>query len=181
MDSEEAVCRFLTYRAVDASPCDKLYKKSCVQKVRFPLGYICEDVPFVYETLVNASRVVHCAKPLYYWLHRLGSTSRSVFSTKSMGLYYRFDEVRQASKERFPQLSREADYLFYKNLLVLALRMAAAGGIVEERTMVNGQVRKNIGAILSDHYLKRSYKLFAIAVFLGVERMAVKLLGPQFT
>lgn len=181
MDTEEAVRRFLTYRAIDSSVWDKLYKRSCVQKVRFPLGYICEDVPFVYEVLANSARVVHCAKPLYYWLHRIGSTSRSAFSPKSMGLWYWFAEVRDACHKRFPQLSEEADYLFYKNLLVLALRVAAAGGIVEERTMVNGQVRKNIGAILSDRYLKRSYKLFAIAVFLGVERMAVKLLGPQFT
>ena len=180
MDTQEAVRRFLTYRALDASPWDKLYTKACVQTVRFPLGYICEDAPFVYQALANAAKVVHCAKPLYYWLHRVGSTSRSAFSPKTMGLYYRFAQVRDACREQFPQLSKEADYLFYKNVLVLVLSMAKAKGSVPERGMINRLVRKDIRFILADAYLKNSYKLLALAVFFHVERIMVKLLGKRF-
>ena len=176
MDKTEAVRRFLTYDAVDSSACDKLFKRSVIENVIFPAGYICEDIPFVYNALVNADRVVHCAKSYYYCLHRQGSTSRATFSKKGMGLYLYPLDVSELAREQFPTLTAEAEYYYLKNLLVTAYRISAVKGSVEERKDINREVRKNFSKILRCRWLKKSYKLFSCLVFLRIER-PVKSLG----
>ena len=172
MDRLEAVRRFLTYKSVDSSAWDKLWKRSVLEDVEFPIGYICEDIPFVYNALTKANRVVHCAQSFYYCLHRQGSTSRSKFSERGMGLYLYPLGVRNMCRESFPELSSEADFYYLKNLLVIALRISAVKGRVEQRKHINAEVRKNISNILRSGRLKRSYKLFALLVFLHIERLA---------
>ena len=175
MDTQDAMKRFLTYRAIDSSSVDKLYKRELLQDVRFPLGYICEDVPFVYDALKKSRKVVHCAKPLYYNLLREGSTSRSGFNQKGMGLYYHFKDVCERCKIDFPQLAAEADYLYYKNLLVLACRIARAKGGVPQRKMINVEVCKGLNKILRDSRHKKTYKVLACTIALGLERPAIRL------
>lgn len=174
-DTDEAMERFLTYKAIDSSSVDKLYRTELLQDVRFPLGYICEDVPFVYEALKKARKVVHCAKPLYYNLLREGSTSRSAFNERGMGLYYHFKDVAERCKTDFPQLFQEADYLYYKNLLVLACRIARVKGKVTQRKLINKEVRKGIRVILKDRRQKKTYKILACAIAVGLERPAIRL------
>jgi len=175
MDTNEAIERFLTYKAIDSSPCDKLYKKDLLDGVRFPVGYICEDAPFVFSALAKAQKVVHCAQAFYYYLHREGSTSRSSFSPKTMGLYYNFKEVQEKSNEMFPQLKKEADFLFLKNLIVLSYRIAQEKEIPAERTLINGEIRKNFAKIRRCEYLKDTYKLFAVSVKMHIERIALRI------
>lgn len=175
MTTEEAIERFMTYKAIDSSCWDKLYKKALLSDIRFPLGYICEDVPFVYDALTKAKKIVHCAKPLYYVLIRSGSTSRSSFNHKGMGLYYYFRDVSQKCKRDFPRLTHQADYLFFKNLLVLACRIARSRENVAERHQINGEVRKNIQKILTNKKLKKSYKILALAIEMHIERLAIKI------
>ena len=177
MLTPEAMERFLTYQAIDSSCVDKLYKREILADVRFPLGYICEDVPFVYGALKKAKRVVHCGKPLYYVLLREGSTSRSTFNTRGMGLYYYFRDVSEQCKKDFPALETQAEYLLFKNLLVLACRIAQVKGFVPERATVNGQLRNNMKKILSNKLLHKRYKLFACCVALRVERLAITIAG----
>ena len=175
MDNREAVKRFLTYKAIDSSMWDKLYKKELFNGVTLPLGYICEDVPAVYMLLAKAKRVVHCAKPLYYVLIRSGSTSRSTFSHKTMGLYYNFKPVYDLCQRDFGEFENECDYFFLKNLLVLAYRIAIASPIPNERKEINALIRKNKKTIFENKYLKKSYKLFALTIVLRIERLAMKL------
>lgn len=174
MGTQEAVERFVTYNAIDSSSVDKLYKKEIIKDIQFPLGYICEDVPFVYDALAKAKKVVHCAKPLYYVLIRSGSTSRSGFNPKGMGLYYHFRDVSLRCKKDFPQLAVQADYLFLKNLLVLAYRIACVSGNLPQREVVNSEVRKNFKHIIAGKCMKRNYKVLAWAIMLRVERPVMK-------
>lgn len=174
MDSCEAVRRLLLCDGIDPAFWDKLYKKEVLEGIVLPSGYVSEDVLPAYEILCRAKKIVHCAKPLYYWLYREGSLSRSSFSKKSMGLYYYFKEVRERCLVDFPELYREANYFYFKSLLVLACRIASAGPDVEERGLVNSEVRKYRKEILSNPFLKRKHKTFAWSVFLHVERIAVR-------
>ncbi len=175
MSTEEAIGRFLTYQGLDCSPCDKLFKRELLTGLTFPMGYICEDAPFVYRAIKRAKKIVHCAKPLYYVLIRSGSTSRSAFNKKSLGLYYNFKTVWEESTEDFPTFRPECDYLYLKNLLVLAARIAMAKGKIPDRKIINDEIRKHKKAIRQSKYLKKSYKILALAISWHIERFALKV------
>lgn len=113
---EEAVKRFLLWDDVDSSSCDKLFRKTVLTDLLFPSGYICEDVPFVYTALKRAGTVCLTGIPLYYYRQTPGSTSRSSYSERSMGLVLYSREVRDDVLSRYNGLKEEAEYYYLKCL-----------------------------------------------------------------
>ena len=119
MDSKESLKRLCIYDCVDSSPCDKLFKRALFEEIRYPIGYICEDVDVVFRLLYKAQKIVHCGIPLYYYLQRKGSTSHSGFSEKTKGLVIYHKNVSNFVKEKHPEFSEEADYFFISRLLII--------------------------------------------------------------
>jgi len=122
MDSKEGIRRLLIYENMDSAPWDKLFAASLFDNIRFPSGYICEDVAVVYRLLETAKKIVHIGKPLYYYLQRQGSTSRAAFSEKSMGLVTYHKQVSDYVQRKYPDLADEANY-FYLSRLIYAINL----------------------------------------------------------
>lgn len=116
VSSEEAVRRFLLWDDIDSSSCDKLFRKAVLAGLFFPSGYICEDVPFVYTALKQAGTIAMTGVPLYYYRQTPGSTSRSSYSERSMGLVLYSREVRDDVLSRYTGLKEEAEYYYLKCL-----------------------------------------------------------------
>lgn len=174
-DNHEAVQRFLLSDGLDAAAWDKLYSRKIWGDARYPLYYVSEDVPVTSRLLAKAERVVHCGKPLYYYLQRAGSLSHGAFNDKSAGLYHFYREVGLEMGERFPDLREEGLYYYYKALLVLLFRYAGSRSRAPIGREIYSQVRKNIAGICSNRYLKAKYKIFALGACVGLDRLAVRL------
>ena len=174
-ENSEAIERFFTYKRVDSSPTDKLYKRDIISDIKFPLGYICEDIPFVYDAISRANKVVHCGHEFYYYRVREGSTSRSGFSVRGMGLYYNAKTVYEKSIVEYPELKQEIEFFWYKNLLVLAYRIALTNSKSREGEMVNSEIRRDIKKICSNKILKKKYKFFARTVSMRIQKLAVRI------
>ncbi len=56
---------------------DKLFRRSCFDTIRLPIGRVHEDNATVYKLLYTSERVVDCEMPLYYYFQREGSTVHS--------------------------------------------------------------------------------------------------------
>lgn len=175
MSAHEALRRFLLSEGLDAAAWDKLYTKKIFGNIRYPISYISEDIPVTSQLLAAANKVVHCGKPLYYYFQRSGSLSHSNFNQKSAGLYYFSKEVQLKISEEFPDLREEAEYYYYKKLLVFLFLYTnhKEKDTVGEEALC--QLRKNIVGICTNQYLKRKYKIFALGCCCGLGKMAVRL------
>lgn len=172
-DNHEAIRRFLLSEGLDAAAWDKLYRRSLWGDARYPLRYVSEDVPVTSRLLAKANRVVHCGKPLYYYLQRAGSLSHAAFNDKSAGIYYFYKEVGLEMGERFPDLKEEGLYYYYKALLVLLFRYAGSKANAPLGKEIYAQLQKNIAGICKNRYLKTKYKIFALGACVGLGRPAV--------
>jgi glycosyltransferase involved in cell wall biosynthesis len=63
---------------------NKLYRKSCWETLRFPVGKTCEDAFTTYQLIHNARRIVMIPEALYCYRIRPGSIMTSSFSLKKM-------------------------------------------------------------------------------------------------
>lgn len=63
---------------------DKLYHKSCFEKIRLPEGRIFEDNAVVYRILYNANKVIDCDEVLYYYYQNNNSTVNMKFNRKHL-------------------------------------------------------------------------------------------------
>ena len=168
MKSKEGIRKLLIYDNMDSAPWDKLFANSLFDKIRFPSGFICEDVAVIYRLLENAERIVHIGKPLYYYLQRQGSTSRSAFSGKSMGVVSYHKQVNDYVLEKYPDLFEEANYFFLSRLIYAAV--LCFDNNIETNTIYKdqliGMLRDNFRIIIGNKYITEKEKIIALCMVL---------------
>ncbi len=136
---------------------NKLYRAALIRDLRFPPGIVHgEDLIFNLQYLTKCRRGAICATPLYNYLQRAGSITRSAFSPR------RFDEVtvkeiaRTIVLEQCPALRAKADvYCFRARLNVLrSLWLFCQGTQLRDETQVLARelqtmypgIKKSLGA-----------------------------------
>jgi glycosyltransferase involved in cell wall biosynthesis len=114
---EEALRRFLTWKCIDGAAWDKLFPQYIIGNNRFPVEYVCEDIPFIYQILKKCDNVIHIASPKYYYLQRSGSTSHpKEFTKRDMGVLIYNKKIREDVINHNKSLDKEADYFYYSRI-----------------------------------------------------------------
>jgi glycosyltransferase involved in cell wall biosynthesis len=117
----ELVRRIFHWDHLDSAAWDKLYARHLFASIRYPVGYIMEDVPTTYRIAFLAGGGVLLPKPLYHYRHRSGSiTAAAAVSEKSFHFLQHAEQIYKNIVENYPELERDAKYL-----LVCALRYTA--------------------------------------------------------
>ena len=89
LDQKEALRYLLKQKPYSNSASGKLFKTSHFQDIRFPKDRLYEDTATTYKLFLKAEKIIFGARPLYYYVARNGSISRSAFSVRQMeGLYH---------------------------------------------------------------------------------------------
>ncbi len=119
MTSKQAIAKMMVYDSLDGAAWDKLFKVELFDGLEFPSGYVCEDVNIVFNLINKSEKIAHCGKPYYYYYQRKGSTMHSKFSEKTKGLEIHHRNIAQAVKEKYPDLTCQANYFYYSRLPIL--------------------------------------------------------------
>lgn len=177
LSSEEAIKKILTYDNMDVASCDKLYDASVLKDNQFPVGYICEDIPFVFNAVINAKKVIYINEPLYFYLQRSGSTSKSDFSEKSKGLEIYHTQVAEFVKNTYPTLKKEADFYEYQGKSTLLLMLEKEENIIDIKyyKYLKNNIRKNILKIICSKYFTYKKKVLVFLSCFGVYKSIRKI------
>ena len=82
---------------------NKLFRRSALGELRFPVGKLHEDEFFTWQVLLNCRRVAVIDAPLYYYFHRSGSIMET-FSEKRLDAIDALSERHAYLAEHMPQL-----------------------------------------------------------------------------
>ena len=82
--SQNAVAEMLYQKGFDVSAWAKLYKASCFTNVRYPKGFIHEDIPTTYKAILNGNGVARTTQELYRYQIRANSIENEKFTLKKM-------------------------------------------------------------------------------------------------
>lgn len=80
--AEDALCEMMYQKSFLYTFWGKIYKKSLLDGVRFPVGMLYEDVAVMYKIFCKASRIVYFDAKLYGYLHRENSITTKKFSKR---------------------------------------------------------------------------------------------------
>lgn len=114
-NADEALRRFFLYDDIDGAGCDKIFKRELLEGIEYPVGLICEDLPFICTAIQRVKKIVHVGKPMYNYVQRMGSTSHSSFSPKTEGLIIYPRQMRKEVVAKKKYLQEEADYYYFFN------------------------------------------------------------------
>lgn len=87
---------------------NKLYRRHCVEGVRFPVGTTIDDEFFTYKLLGNAKRLARSEKVLYAYRQQEDSVMHRPYSLKRLTAVQARRERAQYMAEHFPNLAYEA-------------------------------------------------------------------------
>lgn len=107
-NTQEAMQELILNHNLSTIPCNKIYKRHVIDKLRFKVGKINEDDFFTYLTFDNAKKITKVNTELYYYLQREDSTMGKIYQLN------RLNEI-EAKYERFKYIEKK-----YKDLTLLA-------------------------------------------------------------
>ena len=125
VDGETAFGYILEGKRIAGSMCNKLLDRRLLQNLRFPLGHIYEDAMFIADLMPLVQTVAYTTQPKYYYYHRAGSSTTSRFKSRDMDAILAYDKTRQVVRERYPSLSKVADFRYIWAHFVVLDRMLA--------------------------------------------------------
>lgn len=119
MNRFEAMRELLLLRAFGFSACNKLFKKTLFNDVRFPEGKSSEDIPVMYKIFSKINYAVNNGYTDYHYVHRPGSITGGNFFDRRMDFYYFTKEILEDISVNYPQYKNEAFTLHLKSVYSL--------------------------------------------------------------
>ena len=92
-----------TGKRLNTSVCCKLFKRSVIGDIRFPVLRAVEDDDFVYHTIAVCNKITCISTPLYNYLNRDNSISHQTFHVRYMALLPVQENICKLLKEKLPE------------------------------------------------------------------------------
>lgn len=83
---------FVNHHVVAVIACCKLYKKSCFENIRYPVGKLYEDEYTTYKILFEKNIISYLEEPLYFYFTNSASIMNSEWSPKRLDAITAFHE-----------------------------------------------------------------------------------------
>lgn len=142
---EEAMGFHLRDEIFCQTPPNKLYRRSAVRDIRFPVGNLIDDEFFTYRVIGNARKLARSSARMYAYRQQSGSAMHKPFSLKRLqGLDAQVQRL-QYLQERLPQLEYEAKFqLFFNSMFVMqeCLRSMSGEDLQTAREYVCGVLKR---------------------------------------
>lgn len=116
-DNIQSLRELLCQRYLVFSPCDKLFKKKAIGKIRYPNNRVCEDLLFIYNVVKDCNNIINIGECKYYYIYRENSVSRKMFYARRMDYVLFARDILKDVSVRYPSLRKEAELLYVKNTM----------------------------------------------------------------
>lgn len=173
ISSEEMVARIFTWNQCDSSACDKLFHRSLLEKWRFPIGKVTEDVPVMYRIVLGTDWVAMYSHPVYNYFHRHGSITMTSVSDKTFHFLEHTEPIWPYIRQHHPAIADQARYLRVRALAYSAISIDVAGKETKQRyaelyRKCCKELREHGGYILSSPLFGKKERLTNLLLAYGV-------------
>lgn len=113
--AEDAMLLHIQEKMFCQTPPNKLYRRSTVGDIRFPVGTLIDDEFWTYRVIGNARRLVHSSCCMYAYRQQQSSAMHKPFSIRRLEGLYAQQQRLEYLKENMPSLEYDGkvNLLFY--------------------------------------------------------------------
>ena len=123
LTAEQIMAKIMTVDECDVSFCDKMYRLSLFEGVRFPLGEINEDAATFYKVVSRVGKASTLPLPIYYYRQRAQSIT-SNFSEKKLIYIDHANDIVAFVKENYPNILDVAEGYYNKQLIDILISIS---------------------------------------------------------
>ena len=170
LEREDALKFFLLQRNINMSACDKLYKASLFDDIRFPGKHlVSEDIVPIYRAIDKSKRIVLTGKPFYNYCLRDNSLSKKSFDKKCLGTLIYSKKVASNVVSFNPSLKAEADYFWIDSLICTYRRMRSSNYKEKEAYTLYYGIIRILKTTMVNNYFNIKQKIYVILVILKID------------
>ncbi|UTR10574.1 glycosyltransferase [Evansella sp. LMS18] len=162
LDHTEALRELFRGKLYRFSLCNKLFKKSCFDNIKFPEGRIHEDLSTTYRLFANSSKTVFKDFIGYLYVKRSNSILTSTFSEKRLDAFTGWEEIVDYMTAEYPQLSDEVlaafTYGCIDNMYYIINQVDDREKQLDFLSAIQRPVRKYYKEIITNSILNKKYK-----------------------
>jgi glycosyltransferase involved in cell wall biosynthesis len=174
---EEALRLALLGEKNTGSVSNKLFRRTVLGEIRFPLGLAYEDARFFAEITAHIRTVAITTEPLYCYFHRSQSVTTSAFDSKTTQVIDAYHFIFDLVERQYPALKPEAYsmlYWAYYSVLDSLLLSKADKGNPTYREVLS-YLRSHFAEIIKNPFVPLIRKIAACALALNVNLYGVLL------
>ena len=105
VNAHDGLKEMLMERSMNTSACDKLYKRSLFDEIRYPKDKLYEDLYTTYKLLHKANKIVISNQKKYYYRYNENSITKSKFNKNKMDLIVASKEIINFMEDNYPDLA----------------------------------------------------------------------------
>ena len=104
---DQAIEEVLLLREIDVSACDKIYRKSLFDNIRYPEGKISEDAAIIFQLLDISNGIVHIGTPFYHYIYRKNSISKAKYDRRQYDSFINCINTEDFISKSYPQFKKQ--------------------------------------------------------------------------
>lgn len=160
-NAEQILSMLYSDTSYPVSAWNKLYRRSCWDKLRFPVGKICEDAFTTYLLVHNAKKIVQLPTAFYCYRIRPQSIMTSAFTAKRMDEEEAWRLNYEFVSEYYPRQRKKAfDFYLQKvNILIHAMPEEQKERYGKEYDYLQEIMKKNLIYVLLKSNLNWKYRI----------------------
>ena len=144
---------------------NKLYKRSCLANITFPIGKTNEDEFWTYRVFGRANSIVRIDDVLYFYFQRSGSIMGSQYSLKRLDALEAKAERQRYIEENYPSLSSKAKVNLFASCIYagqMSQKHLSGKEKKQARDIINYIIANNRLDESDINYLRGTEKIWAI-------------------
>lgn len=179
-DNENAFVIMLEAKLTSVSVWNKLIKTDIAKKIQFPKGRLTEDVFYMNKLIPIISTVHFNTKPVYHYVHRMGSIMTAPFVSQNMDVIYAYEET-QTLISFFPSIKQAANFRLLWAYFVVLDRMLLLDNYkdIPEYNSVLAYLKKNAFNVMKNPLFRKSRRIAALALKISVKLYRVLLIKNE--
>lgn len=149
----------------DFSVCNKLFSKKVLENIKFPKNRRYEDAAILYLVYHKAKSIAYINKPLYRYIDRGASFTRSEFSDRRFDIIPNYYETYNFMKLNYPEVSEMVNNIFLTTLSVMVVDIVREKNVLRKYKYISKislEVRKNFEVIFANNLISVKRKFTAI-------------------
>lgn len=150
----------------------KLYKRSALKNISFPVGKTFEDLSTIYKVFLNCTKIVYINFYVYYYFLRTGSIVSSLNPLKNIDYLEAASEVQNFVVENYPQILEAANYKLFGAAMELFVKYPYSEKQLsiqnkKDKTIIWKIIKKYRGRILINRKSRTKYRILALISYFG--------------
>lgn len=167
LDSDEALTNMFYQKNFDTNACAKLYKRQLFDDIRFPKGWLYEDLPTTYRLIQRCKQIVLSDYKSYYYLLRNNSIEGAPFKPQKY----------ESCIKIIQQLEQDRHYMSPNVQKALDCRIVSfAFHILLEVPNTHNSIRNNLlniikdkrKKVLLDNKARKKVRIACLLTFIGM-------------